>query len=83
MVIASTDHAFEPQEPGHPPVLYIPFDDIYFVHLERIESSTESPRKGTASYWRVRGQGDAADGAKWSYEDPKPDAAAIREHGEV
>lgn len=81
VVIASTDHALELREAGHRPVLYIPFDDIYFVHLERTDTRTESPLKGTASYWRVRGQGAAADDAMWSYEDPKPDAAAIREHG--
>ncbi|MRG56041.1 DUF427 domain-containing protein [Phyllobacterium sp. SYP-B3895] len=81
VVIASSDHAVELHEPGHEPVLYFPFDDIYFVHLEKTETHTECPWKGTASYWRVLGQGEASDDAMWSYEDPKPEVAAIRGYG--
>jgi uncharacterized protein (DUF427 family) len=81
VVIASTDHALELREPGHNPVLYVPFDDIYFVHLEKTATNTQCPWKGTASYWRVRGQGEAADDAMWSYEEPKAEVAEIRGYG--
>ena len=81
VVIASTERALELLEPGHNPVLYIPFDDIYFVHLEKTDTSTKCPWKGTASYWRVRGQGESARDAMWAYEEPIPDVAAIQGHG--
>ena len=80
VVIASTERALELLEPGHNPVLYIPFDDIYFAHLEKTETSTKCPWKGNASYWRVTGQGKSASDAMWAYEDPIPDVAAIRDH---
>lgn len=81
VVVASTSNALEVVQPGHDPVLYIPYDDIYFVHLEKTGTRTECPWKGTASYWRVIGQGEASDDAMWAYEDPFPDAAAIQGYG--
>ncbi len=48
VVIASTERALELLEPGHNPVLYIPFDDIYFAHLEKTETSTKCPWKGNS-----------------------------------
>ncbi len=81
VVVASTDNALELLEPGCHPVLYIPYEDIYFVHLEKTDTRTECPWKGTASYWRVMGQGEASDDAMWAYEDPITDVAAIRGYG--
>jgi uncharacterized protein (DUF427 family) len=81
VVIASTDHALELLEPNHGPVLYIPFDDIYLVHFEKTDTRTQCPWKGTASYWRVRGQGEASEDAMWAYEDPNPGVAAIQGYG--
>jgi uncharacterized protein (DUF427 family) len=81
VVVASTEKALELREPGHDPVLYIPFDDIYFVHLERTPSHTECPWKGTASYWRINGAGDSADDAMWAYEEPKAEVGEIAGHG--
>lgn len=81
VVIASTNNALELRERGHDPVLYIPFDDIYFVHLEKTPTSTQCPWKGTASYWRVLGAGDSANDAMWAYEEPKDEVAEIAGHG--
>lgn len=81
VVVASTDRALELREAGHDPVLYIPFDDIYFVHLEKTETQTHCPFKGDASYWRITGQGEAANDAMWAYEEPKAEVAQIAGHG--
>jgi uncharacterized protein (DUF427 family) len=81
VVIASTERALELRETGHKPVLYIPYDDIYFVHLEKTATHTECPWKGTASYWRVQGHGEAAEDAMWAYEEPKDGVTEIRDHG--
>ncbi|MCO4318409.1 DUF427 domain-containing protein [Phyllobacterium sp. 21LDTY02-6] len=81
VVIASSDKALELREPGHDPVLYIPFDDIYFTHLEKTSTETKCPWKGTATYWRINGQGESADDAMWAYEEPKAEVAQIAGHG--
>ncbi|GAB1580354.1 DUF427 domain-containing protein [Phyllobacterium phragmitis] len=78
VVIASTQRARELHEPGHDPVLYIPFDDIYFVHLEKTAKRTECPRKGIASYWRILAQGHAAEDAVLTYDDPNPSIASLK-----
>lgn len=60
---------------------FIPCHDIYFIHLEKTDTRTACLWKGTASYWRVMGQGEAPDDAMWVYEYPIPDVAAIRGYG--
>ncbi|TKT69719.1 DUF427 domain-containing protein [Aquamicrobium sp. LC103] len=79
--IASTDRAKLVRESGNEPVFYIPFDDIYFDFLEKTGTSTVSPSKGTASYWRVSAVGEAAEDFMWAYETPEPGATAIAGHG--
>lgn len=81
VVIASTTKALELREAGHDPVLYIPFDDIYFVHLEKTATHTHCPFKGDASYWRVTGQGEAANDTMWAYEEPKTEVSQIAGYG--
>lgn len=80
-IIASTDRALILHEPGHDPVPYIPFEDIYFEFLERSDTQTRCPRKGTASYWRVSAVGEAAEDFMWSYETPHEAAKPIAGHG--
>ncbi|MBS3649295.1 DUF427 domain-containing protein [Pseudaminobacter sp. 19-2017] len=80
-VIASTRRARILQEPGREPVLYIPFEDIYFDFLKRANHSTRCPIKGTASYWDVSAVGDGARNVMWAYETPNPVASAIADHG--
>jgi uncharacterized protein (DUF427 family) len=54
VVIASSDRAKLLNEKGHDPALYLPFEDIYFAHLEKTATSTHCPFKGDASYWSVK-----------------------------
>jgi uncharacterized protein (DUF427 family) len=81
MVIASTDRAKLLREKGHDAVLYIPFEDIYFVHLEKTATSTHCPFKGDASYWNVKGQDEAAKDVMWAYEHPYDEMLEIKDHG--
>lgn len=81
VVIASTRNALELREATYPPVLYIPFDDIYFEHLIASDTKTTCPFKGEASYWSVTGQGEAAADVMWAYPRPYDEVAAIRDHG--
>ncbi|RWB36336.1 MAG: DUF427 domain-containing protein [Mesorhizobium sp.] len=80
-IVASTERAKVLHEDGHDPVFYIPFEDIYFELLEKTNTTTRSPLKGTASYWRVHAVGGAADDFMWAYETPDTPASAIARHG--
>lgn len=80
-IIASTDRALVLHEPGHEPVPYVPFEDIYFEFLEKTATETRCPHKGTAGYWRVTAVGEAAEDFMWSYETPFERARAIAGHG--
>lgn len=80
-MIASTDRALILHETGHEPVPYIPFEDIYFEFMEKTETTTSCPLKGTASYWRVTAVGEAADDFMWAYETPVEQARAIAGYG--
>lgn len=80
-VIASTEKAKVLREPGHDPVFYIPFEDIYFDFLEKTNTTTRCPIKGLATYWRVSAVGESAEDVMWAYETPNPVAADIARHG--
>lgn len=80
-VIASTKNAKLLREDGHKPVFYVPFKDIYFEFLQKTNSSSHCPLKGTASYWRVSAVGEAAEDFMWAYETPDPRAKEIAGHG--
>lgn len=81
VVIASTEKALALREASYPPVLYIPFDDIYFEHLPASETSTHCPYKGDASYWSVTGQGKGEADVMWAYRHPYDEVQAIKDHG--
>ncbi|MEO3386081.1 DUF427 domain-containing protein [Mesorhizobium sp. CAU 1741] len=81
VVIASSTKALELREGSYPPVFYIPFEDIYFEHLERSDSQTYCQFKGDASYWGVSAQGEAAPDAMWAYQTPYDEMQPIKDHG--
>ncbi|MER9328464.1 DUF427 domain-containing protein [Mesorhizobium sp. M0488] len=80
-IVAATDRAKILREEGHEPVFYIPFEDIYFELFEKTNTTSTSPLKGTASYWRVHAVGGSADDFMWAYETPGTAARAIARHG--
>jgi len=80
-IVASTDQAKLVREDGREPVFYIPFEDIYFELFEKTGTTTRSPLKGLASYWRVHAVGSAVDDILWSYETPETPALALAGHG--
>ncbi|MCO6386071.1 DUF427 domain-containing protein [Aliihoeflea sp. 40Bstr573] len=80
VVIASTRNALELREATYPPVLYIPFADIYFEHLIASDTKTRCPFKGDAAYWSVSGQGEGEPDVMWTYAHPYDEVAAIKDH---
>lgn len=79
-VVAETRRARRVLETSHPPVFYIPPEDVRGEFLERSPRSSFCEWKGGAIYWTlVVGPRRAIDAA-WSYPDPTPAFATIRDH---
>jgi len=77
---ADTRRALELREANYPPVLYIPRDDADMRLFAPSAHQTTCPYKGQANYFSLT-DGDETDvNAVWSYETPKPVAAAIKNH---
>src|SRR4029077_8767374 len=79
-VIADTRNALTLREADYPPVQYIPPEDVDFSQLERTDHGTYGPFKGDCSYYSVPAGGKKSVNAVWSYDDPYPAVAQIREH---
>lgn len=74
-VIAETDR-YELVEGN----VYFPPETVKREHLQPSETHTVCPWKGTASYHNVVMDGREAHDAAWSYPEPKPAAANIKDH---
>ncbi|MGW1726106.1 DUF427 domain-containing protein [Streptomyces sp. NPDC002306] len=74
--LAESDRPLVLRETGSPVRYYIPAEDVRLDLLTPSDTQTYCPFKGTAAYWSLP---DAAD-LVWSYPDPKPDVAAIKDH---
>jgi len=70
VVIAETNHAIRVLETGHPPVYYIPREDIRMEYLTVSKRSSTCEFKGTAFYYNMKSKTKSHDSAAWSY--PKP-----------
>ena len=78
--IADTVLAFRVLETTHPPTYYLPPGAFIPGALESRPRTSFCEWKGHARYWTVRGGGHAAVDAGWSYPDPTPSFAALRDH---
>jgi uncharacterized protein (DUF427 family) len=79
-VIADTTKALSLKEASYPAVLYIPRADAKMDLLKKTDHATHCPYKGDASYFSVQAGGKAAENAVWSYEQPFPAMAEIKDH---
>ena len=59
---------------------YFPREDVDTSLLERTRKTSECPWKGTAHYYTIELDGARNEDAAWYYPNPKPEAAAIRDH---
>jgi uncharacterized protein (DUF427 family) len=80
LVIAETRNALTLRESDYSPVQYIPRADVDFSQLERTEHATYCPYKGDCSYYSVPTGGKKSVNAVWTYENPYPAVAQIKEH---
>jgi uncharacterized protein (DUF427 family) len=80
VVIAETGRAKRVLETSHPPVYYIPPQDIKMEHLRRASRSSYCEWKGRAAYYTVSVGEKQAENAAWYYPDPTPGFEAIEGH---
>jgi uncharacterized protein (DUF427 family) len=79
-IVADTTRALTLREAHYPPVHYIPRADMDMSALTRTAHSTHCPYKGDASYFTIAADGRTAENAVWSYEQPFPAVAEIKEY---
>ena len=79
-VIADTRNALALREADYPAVQYIPCEDVDLSQLERTDHATYCPYKGDCSYYSVPAGGKKSVNAVWTYENPYPAVAQIKNH---
>jgi uncharacterized protein (DUF427 family) len=79
-VIADTRRAKRVLETSHPPVYYIPPDDIRMEYLTEAGRRTWCEWKGQARYYRLRVRDRQVKDAAWFYPSPAPGYEAIQGH---
>ena len=79
-VVAESARTLVVRETRHEPVVYFPRDDVRFEVLDRTDHETFCPFKGRASYWTIRAGDHVEENAVWSYEDPFPEVAGLRDY---
>ncbi|NNC93842.1 MAG: DUF427 domain-containing protein [Acidimicrobiia bacterium] len=79
--VARSDRAVRVLETSHPPVYYVPVDDIAPGLLELTPSSTFCEYKGNASYYSLRVDDRTSADAAWTYLEPSAGFAALRGMG--
>jgi uncharacterized protein (DUF427 family) len=77
-VIADTMRALTLKEASYKPVFYIPRADVDMNLLKATDHHTHCPYKGDASYFTIEAGGRVAQDAVWSYEQPFPAMAEIK-----
>ena len=80
VVIADSRRAWRVLETSHPPVYYIPPQDIRMDCLLPAQGSSFCEWKGQAGYYDVRAGDKAAAHAAWYYSKPTPAFAAIKDY---
>jgi uncharacterized protein (DUF427 family) len=79
-VIADTTRALTLKEASYPAVLYIPRADANMDLTTRTERVTHCPYKGDANYFSIQAGDKLLDNAIWTYEEPYPAMAEIKDY---
>jgi uncharacterized protein (DUF427 family) len=78
--LAETTSAWRVLETSHPPVYYLPPEDVATSRLVQSGSTSFCEFKGVARYWHVRLGDDLLRDVAWGYPDPSPGYEAITGH---
>ncbi|MEL6141787.1 MAG: DUF427 domain-containing protein [Bacteroidota bacterium] len=79
--IARTSRAYRVLETSHPPVYYLPPEDINMTLLSKANSpNSHCEWKGAAHYYHLVVEGRESQNIAWAYAYPTPPFAAIKDH---
>lgn len=78
--MADTTNAKRVLETSHPPVYYVPPEDICMEQLHQEAQTTFCEWKGRAHYYTVEAGGHRAEHAAWAYADPAPRFTGLRDY---
>jgi uncharacterized protein (DUF427 family) len=80
VLIAESRRAWRVLETSHPPVYYIPPQDIRTAYLAPSHGKSLCEWKGRAAYFDIVVGEKVAQNAAWSYPEPTKPFAAIKDH---
>jgi uncharacterized protein (DUF427 family) len=80
VTVADSTRTLRVLETSHPPVYYIPKDDVRMDLLARTQTETYCEWKGSASYWTLAVGERTSPDAAWSYEQPIDGFESIQGH---
>jgi uncharacterized protein (DUF427 family) len=78
-IVAESARSLVMREGKYNPVIYIPREDADASLLVRTVHSTYCPYKGAASYFSIRAGDRVSENAIWTYEQPYPAMAEIKD----
>jgi uncharacterized protein (DUF427 family) len=78
--VADSVRAFRILETSHPPTYYIPPADVRMERLRPAAGSSFCEWKGSARYWTLAVGERVAESCAWSYPEPLPEYAALKDH---
>jgi uncharacterized protein (DUF427 family) len=79
-VLAESRDALELIEGDNPAVIYFPRSDIAMAFLDEGDRTSHCPFKGDARYYSIVTKSETLKNAAWSYEEPLPEVADIKDH---
>jgi uncharacterized protein (DUF427 family) len=80
VTIADSRQAKRVLETSHPPVYYIPSEDINMEYLTTVGRTTYCEWKGQARYYTITVGDQRAEAAAWFYPEPTPTFAELRNY---
>lgn len=80
VTVAYTSRAKRVLETNHPPVYYIPEEDVRMEHLEPAQGRSLCEWKGQASYYDLVTDEQRAERAAWTYPRPTPQFEELKGH---
>lgn len=78
--VADSHSGYRVLETSHPPVYYIPQNDVRLDLLTPAPGQSFCEFKGVAQYWTLAVNGQTAEKAAWSYPDPTNSFRTIRDY---
>ncbi len=80
VTIADTTRAIRVLETSHPPVYYIPPEDVQLMHLRPTRGSSFCEWKGTAAYFDIIIGDRRIERVAWCYPSPTASFGSLKDH---